>query len=59
MIEPTETESKQTLDEFVETLINIFEESKANPEIVHDAPVNTSVKRLDEVMAARKPQLHW
>lgn len=59
MIEPTETESKQTLDEFVDTLIGIFEESKNNPEIVHNAPVNTSVKRLNEVEAARKPKLHW
>ncbi len=59
MIEPTETESKQTLDEFVETLINIMEESKANPEAVHNAPVNTSVKRLNEVEAARHPVLHW
>ena len=59
MIEPTETESKQTLDEFVDTLIEIFKESKNNPEVLHNAPVNTSVKRLNEVEAARKPKLHW
>ena len=59
MIEPTETESKQTLDEFTDTLIGIFGESKNNPEVVHNAPVNTSVKRLNEVEAARKPKLHW
>lgn len=59
MIEPTETESKQTLDEFIDTLLNIIEESKTNPEVVHNAPVNTSVKRLNEVEAARKPKLHW
>ncbi len=59
MIEPTETESKQTLDEFIGTLINIFEESKTNPDVVHNAPVNTSVKRLNEVEAARKPKLRW
>ena len=59
MIEPTETESKQTLDEFTDTSIGIFGESKNNPEVVHNAPVNTSVKRLNEVEAARKPKLHW
>ena len=59
MIEPTETESKQTLDEFIDTLLNIIEESNTNPEVVHNAPVNTSVKRLNEVEAARKPKLHW
>jgi len=59
MIEPTETESKQMLDEFTDTLIKIFEESKQNPDLLHNAPVNTPVSRLDEVQAARKPILHW
>lgn len=59
MIEPTETESKQTLDEFVKVLIKIIEESKNNPELLHEAPVNTPAGRLNEVEAARKPKLHW
>ncbi|MFA7675596.1 MAG: aminomethyl-transferring glycine dehydrogenase subunit GcvPB, partial [Endomicrobiia bacterium] len=59
MIEPTETESKQVLDEFIDVLSKIIDESKTNPEIVHNAPVNTFVSRLNEVEAARKPKLHW
>ncbi|MDR3111978.1 MAG: aminomethyl-transferring glycine dehydrogenase subunit GcvPB [Elusimicrobiota bacterium] len=60
MIEPTETESKETLDKFVDTLIKIiFEESEKCPQIVKNAPQNTPVKRLDEVTAARKPILKW
>jgi glycine dehydrogenase subunit 2 len=56
MIEPTETESKATLDAFAETLRQIIEES---PEMLHDAPHNTAISRPDEVMAARKPVLRW
>ncbi|MEA5000929.1 MAG: aminomethyl-transferring glycine dehydrogenase subunit GcvPB [Endomicrobiaceae bacterium] len=59
MIEPTETESKQVLDEFTDVLLKIIEESVSNPEILHNAPVNTYVSRLNEVEAARKPKLHW
>lgn len=59
MIEPTETESKQMLDEFISTILDIIEESKTNQEVLHNAPINTSVKRLNEVEAARKPKLHW
>ncbi|MFA6914049.1 MAG: aminomethyl-transferring glycine dehydrogenase subunit GcvPB [Endomicrobiia bacterium] len=59
MIEPTETESKQVLDEFIDVLSKIIDESKTNPEIVHNAPINTFVSRLNEVEAARKPKLHW
>lgn len=58
MIEPTETESKASLDKFVEVLIKIHEEAENNPEIVKNAPLNTLVKRLDAVLAARKPILH-
>lgn len=60
MIEPTETESKETLDRFIETLNKIIlEESVKEPQKVKDAPVNTPVKRLNEVDAARKPVLKW
>jgi glycine dehydrogenase subunit 2 len=59
MIEPTETESKQTLDEFIETMIKIKEEAKNQPELVKHAPHNLSVARLDAVRAARNPILRW
>jgi glycine dehydrogenase subunit 2 len=57
MIEPTETESKETLDNFIDILLKIAEEAKENPELLHNAPHNTPVSRLDEVGAARKPIL--
>ncbi|MCT4597949.1 MAG: aminomethyl-transferring glycine dehydrogenase subunit GcvPB [Vallitalea sp.] len=57
MIEPTETESKESLDDFIEALIRIKEEAINNEEILKNAPVNTPVRRLDEVTAARKPIL--
>ncbi len=57
MIEPTETESKQTLDEFCDAMKKIAEESETNPDIVHHAPHNTHVKRLDEARAARNLKL--
>ncbi|MDD3065973.1 MAG: aminomethyl-transferring glycine dehydrogenase subunit GcvPB [Endomicrobiaceae bacterium] len=59
MIEPTETESKQTLDEFVKVLSGIIDESKNNPEAVKNAPSKTPVSRLNEVEAARNPKLRW
>lgn len=59
MIEPTETESKETLDQFVADLIHIAEEARANPELLYEAPHNTPVGRLDEVRAARQPVLRW
>lgn len=60
MIEPTETESKETLDKFIETLNKIIlDESVNEPQKVKDAPVNTPVSRLNEVEAARKPVLKW
>jgi glycine dehydrogenase subunit 2 len=58
MIEPTETESKKSLDYFVEVMNKIYEEAKKNPEIIKNAPNNTPVKRLDAVLAARRPILH-
>ncbi|MFH1403091.1 MAG: aminomethyl-transferring glycine dehydrogenase subunit GcvPB [Candidatus Altiarchaeota archaeon] len=59
MIEPTETESKATLDEFVTVMENIGEECKNNPETVNTAPHTTPVKRLDNTQAARNPDLRW
>lgn len=59
MTEPTETESKETLDEFIEVMIKIAEEAKENPEILKEAPHNTPVRRLDETRAARKPILKY
>lgn len=57
LIEPTETESKETLDGFVEALISIMEEAKKDPEILKQAPHTLPVKRLDEVKAARELNL--
>jgi glycine dehydrogenase subunit 2 len=59
MIEPTETESKETLDQFVDDLIQIAEEARTNPDLLHEAPHTTPVGRLDEVRAARQPVLRW
>jgi glycine dehydrogenase subunit 2 len=55
MIEPTETESKETLDNFISVMRKVALEAKENPELVKGAPYSTVVKRLDEAMAARKP----
>ena len=54
MIEPTETESKETLDAFADTMIKIAEEARQNPEVLHTAPHNTPYGRLDEVKAAKE-----
>ncbi|RDW21942.1 aminomethyl-transferring glycine dehydrogenase subunit GcvPB [Oceanobacillus chungangensis] len=59
MIEPTETESKETLDGFIDAMLAIAEEAKTNPEKVQQAPYNTIVKRMDEATAARKPVLTY
>ncbi|MEK6765957.1 MAG: aminomethyl-transferring glycine dehydrogenase subunit GcvPB, partial [Planctomycetota bacterium] len=59
MIEPTDTETRETLDEFAEALIKILEEAGSHPEILKNAPHTTPVSRLDEVQAARKPDLRW
>jgi len=59
MIEPTETESKETLDAFVEAMLNIAEEAQENPDLLHRAPHTTPITRLDEVRAARQPVLRW
>ncbi|KZE40130.1 glycine dehydrogenase [Bhargavaea cecembensis] len=59
MIEPTETESKETLDAFIDAMIQIARETEENPEIVQEAPHTTVVSRLDETQAARKPVLRY
>jgi glycine dehydrogenase subunit 2 len=56
MIEPTETESKETLDAFTETLFRITEEP---PDLLHEAPHTTATSRPDEVRAARQPMTSW
>jgi glycine dehydrogenase subunit 2 len=59
MIEPTETESKETLDEFVVAMKAIAREARETPELLHAAPSLTHLGRLDEARAARKPVLRW
>ncbi|PLT34733.1 aminomethyl-transferring glycine dehydrogenase subunit GcvPB [Bacillus sp. V5-8f] len=59
MIEPTETESKETLDAFIEAMIQIAKETEETPEVVQEAPHTTVIKRLDETLAARKPVLRY
>ena len=57
MIEPVETESKETLDRFAEVMEAIAAEAEKSPELLHEAPVTTPVRRLDEAVAARCPDL--
>ncbi|HNG18808.1 MAG TPA: hypothetical protein PLI59_06505, partial [Candidatus Obscuribacter sp.] len=59
MIEPTETENKETLDRFAEIMVTIDKEIDENKELVLSAPLKTPVGRLDEATAARKPNLRW
>ena len=59
MIEPTETEDRETLDSFAEAMEAIAREAVENPELLLEAPHNTPVRRLDEVRAAREPRLRW
>jgi glycine dehydrogenase subunit 2 len=59
MIEPTETEPKETLDAFADALLRIAERIEREPEKVREAPVRAPLRRLDEVTAARKPVLRW
>jgi glycine dehydrogenase subunit 2 len=59
MIEPTETESRETLDGFVEALLRIAEEARTDPDLLHEAPHNAPVRRLDEVRAAKELILRW
>ena len=59
MIEPTETESKDTLDAFADAMLKIYQEALETPELLHSAPHNTPVGRLDETRAARHPVLTY
>jgi glycine dehydrogenase subunit 2 len=59
MVEPTETEGKETLDYFIDVMLQIAREAKEEPEKVTQAPHTTFVSRLDEVGAARNPILRW
>jgi glycine dehydrogenase subunit 2 len=59
MIEPTESESKEELDLFIDAMQKIAKEAEGDPDLIHNAPYHTRVSRLDEVGAARKPVLRW
>ena len=59
MVEPTETETKETLDEAADVLIEILEEARRAPQSMHQLPLTTPVGRLDEVTAARKPVVRY
>jgi glycine dehydrogenase subunit 2 len=59
MIEPTETETKETLDNFISVMRQIAEEAETNPQVILEAPHDTAVSRLDQTLAARKPDLRW
>ncbi len=59
MVEPTETESKETLDAFAEAMLAIAGEAQSNPDLVTAAPQSAARLRVDEAQAARKPKLKW
>ncbi len=59
MIEPTETESQETLDEFCDAMLAIAKEAQSDPALLKNAPVRTRTRRLDETAAARQPRLRW
>ncbi|GAC1390391.1 MAG: aminomethyl-transferring glycine dehydrogenase subunit GcvPB [Ktedonobacteraceae bacterium] len=59
MVEPTETETRETLDSFVSVMHQIAEETRTTPDIVKTAPHTTVIGRLDQALAARKPNLRW
>jgi glycine dehydrogenase subunit 2 len=59
MIEPTESESKEGIDRFIKVMITIAEEARENPDLLRQAPQRVKTRRLDEVLAARKPKLRW
>ncbi|HHT9105349.1 MAG TPA: aminomethyl-transferring glycine dehydrogenase subunit GcvPB [Candidatus Wujingus californicus] len=59
MVEPTETESRETLDAFAEALIKIAEDIERQPEVIRNSPQTTPISRPDEVKAAREPKLRW
>jgi glycine cleavage system P protein (glycine dehydrogenase) subunit 2 len=59
MVEPTETETKESLDAFAEALLKAHREAHEDPGLLHEAPVTTPVRRLDEARAARHLKLRW
>ena len=59
MIEPTESESRETLDAFIAAMKEIARIARENPEALHQTPETTPIGRPDEVQAARKPVLRW
>jgi glycine dehydrogenase subunit 2 len=59
MVEPTETESKDTLDAFAEAMVQVSKDAAEDPDLLHEAPVTTPVRRLDEGKAARALKLRW
>ncbi len=59
MVEPTETESRESIDQFIETMIQISKEAREDPQLLIQAPQRVKVRRLDEVLAARRPKLRW
>ena len=59
MIEPTETEGLESLESLVEALLSIAEEAASDPDLLHDAPYTTPVRRLDEARAAKQVDLRW
>jgi glycine dehydrogenase subunit 2 len=59
MVEPTETESKDTLDAFAEAMLQVAREAESDPHLLHEAPITTPVRRLDEARAARELRLRW
>jgi glycine dehydrogenase subunit 2 len=59
LVEPTETETKESLDAYAQALKSICEEIKTNPEIVKDAPHTTPIRRVNDVYAARNININW
>jgi glycine dehydrogenase subunit 2 len=58
-VEPTETETKETLDAFAAVVAEILREARKDPEIARNAPYTTPVRRLDEAGAAKRPVIRW
>ena len=59
LIEPTETETLEDLDAFADALLAVHQEAYDRPDLLHEAPLTTPVRRLDEATAARRPELRW
>ena len=59
MVEPTETETKETMDGFIAAMLAIAEEAAHEPELLREAPHHAPNTRLDEALAARRPDLRW